>query len=118
MTLKERYASQSIEQLVLIIESPVDYTEEARSVAKEVLSERHVEREAIVSASRKVLKGRILDYLENFDVINDKLELPKSALQNEEEVKLLFRTVFTEWKNEREDMIPDSWKYVIGAGFG
>ncbi|MEZ4720406.1 MAG: hypothetical protein R2813_00850 [Flavobacteriales bacterium] len=119
MTLTERYKLFSSEALVQIIESEEgDYTNEAIEAARAELKTRGVTNDDLLSLSRKVIGERIKTYLENFDVINDQLELPKSRILNEEEIKLLFQTVFAHWKSENDDMIPDSWKYVLGAGFG
>lgn len=118
MSLKERYTKQPLEFLVGVIESPGDFTDEARLTARDVIRERKLEPETVIKAARTVIQDRIRAYLADFDVINDTLELPKSVLLEEEDVKLLFRTAFTEWKNQNDDMTPDSWQYVLGAGFG
>lgn len=102
-----------------VIESrPGDYTSGAIQAAKSVLKTKGLDESAARSIAREILTKRMVEYLNNFDVVNDTLRLPLSQLLNEEEVKLLFQNVFAQWKSERDDMIPDSWKYVIAAGFG
>jgi len=118
LTLRERYRSQSLEFLVTVLENPGDYTEEAAIIAREELQMRRIPREDLVALARKLLSEKLRLYLDQFDVVNDSLELPESHFLNEEEVKIQFMAVFAQWKNERDDMIPDSWHYIIGAAFG
>lgn len=119
MDLIERYSRHSNKELIEIIESPRDdYTKEAIDAVKHIVKNRQLTEEEIRSMSREIIGSRIREYLKGFDVINDKLELPKSRLLNEEEVKALFQTEFARFKNESDDMIPDSWQYILAAAFG
>lgn len=118
MSLTERYKNQPLSFLVNIIEHKEDYTLEARDAALSEISRQGIEREQVIVEARKQLSIRIENYLNEFNVINDKLKLPESYYFNEEEVKLLFKTVFNAWNNKQEDMTPDSWQYILGAGLG
>lgn len=118
MELIERYRKKTNEELVKVIESPADYQPEAIKVAKQVLRSRNLEQADLLKLARAIQTEKIDRYLDGFSVVNDKLELPESHFLNEEEMKLLFKTCFTRWKEENDDMIPDSWLYVLGAGFG
>lgn len=119
MNLIERYNRCTNEELVAIIEStPDDYTKKAKDAAAAILKSRKLSEDEIRSLARAVIGKRIRVYLKAFDVINDQLELPKSALLNSEEVKALFQSEFAHFKNESDDMIPDSWQYILAAAFG
>jgi hypothetical protein len=119
LNLKTRYQSISNDELIGIIESPEgDYTDEAIDIARNESRNRGLSEEELRSIARQMLTERMRTYLDGFNVINDKLKLPKSRILNTEEVKALFTTVFTQWKHENDDMIPDGWQYVLAAGFG
>ena len=109
----------SDQQLVAIVESPDEhYTDLAREAATIELQHRRISNESIKEMALSYQRKRVLDYLKAFNVVNDELRLPKSNILNESEVRELFQQTFLEWKKENDDMIPDSWKYVIGAAFG
>lgn len=119
MDLVERYSRHSNKELVDIIESPVDdYSEAAIDAVKTIVKNRQLTEEDVRSLSREIIGLRIREYLKNFDVINDELTMPHSRLLNEEDVKALFQTEFARFKNESDDMIPDSWQYILAAAFG
>ena len=119
LNLETRYQSITNDELIGIIESPEgDYTDAAIDVARVEMKSRGLSEEDMRSISRKLLTERMRTYLDGFNVINDKLVLPKSRILNTEEVQALFTTVFTQWKHENDDRIPDGWQYVLAAGFG
>jgi hypothetical protein len=118
MSLIERYQNKPLTELVKIVESARDYQPEAVETAKQIIRDRKLDQADILKASREVISEKINAYLQTFSPVNDKLMLPTSHYLNEEEVKLVFKTCFTEWKHENDDMIPDGWKYVLAAGFG
>lgn len=118
MTLAERYADKPLSFLINIIENRNDYSEEAFETALAEIKRQGFDRSEIITEVRKRLSDEIENYLTNFNVVNDKLILPTSYYLNEEEVKLLFRQVFATWQNKTDDMTPDSWQYVLGAGLG
>ncbi len=118
MSLEETYKGKSIEFLIGLLENQADYTEDAPSAARAELHRRQVDQDEIRSIARRMLQDKIRMYLDDFDVLNDQLSLPESSILNEEEVKAEFRIVFAQWKANKEDMIPDSWQYVIGAALG
>ncbi|MDA7744609.1 hypothetical protein N8911_00775 [bacterium] len=119
MDLVKRYSRHTNEELIEIIESPSgDYTQIALDAVGVVIKNRQLSEEDLRSLSREVIGGRIREYLKSFDVINDELEMPVSRLLNTEEVKALFQTEFARFKNESDDMIPDSWQYILAAAFG
>ncbi|MEX2597212.1 MAG: hypothetical protein WEC59_09825 [Salibacteraceae bacterium] len=118
MTIADRYKQKPLLFLVKVIEHAPDFQPEAVEAAKREIQSRKVDRADILKAARQVITEDIDAYLDSFSVVNDKLKLPKSFFLNEEEVKLVFQTCFVRWKEESDDMIPDSWLYVLGAGFG
>lgn len=115
MNFEQRYSNEPLGNLVHIIEHAEDYQPQAVEAARKVIRRRGLSQSDILSAARAVMTKRVHAYLDNFSVVNDSFQLPKSAFLNEEEVKLVFRTCFTERKNEFDDMIPDAWKYAIGG---
>jgi len=117
MSLEERYRKKPLSFLVTVVEQAEDYRPEAVDLAKALIREKGDESE-VLKAAREVVGEKIRQYLESFSVLSDELELPNSYYLNEEEVKLVFRSQFAAWKNQNDDMIPDSWLYVLGAGFG
>lgn len=115
MTLQERYKGKELSFLINIVEHQQDYTLEAVYVVKQEIVNQGFSQEQVFDEARKMLKKRIWDYLEGFDVVNGKLELIESYYFNEEEVKLYFREVFTEWQQKHKDMIPEGWLYTLGG---
>jgi hypothetical protein len=119
MDLVKRYSRHTNEELIEVIEcANDDYTQGALDAVAVIIKNRQLSEEDLRSIAREVIGNRIREYLKNFDVINDKLELPKSKLLNTEEVKALFSNEFSRCKNESDDMIPDSWQYILAAAFG
>ncbi|GAB4377539.1 MAG: hypothetical protein Kow0075_06190 [Salibacteraceae bacterium] len=118
MINRNRFSEMSVRELVELLEAPEGhYTPEAIELARTELKNRKASREELLTAARTVLEDRIDRYMRDFDVVNDELVLPTSRFLNEEEVKLIFLKEFKRWKNENDDLIPDGWKYAIGAGF-
>ena len=118
MTLAERYKNKSLSFLVNIIEHQSDYTENAIQTAFAEIKFQAIRRELVIAEARSQLSQAIEVYLYQFNVINDSLTLPESYYFNEEEVKLIFRAVFSSWNTKQEDMNPDSWQYILAAGLG
>lgn len=118
MTLADRYFDKPLSFLINIVEKRDDYSEEAFETALVEIKRQGFERSEIITEVRKRLSEEMENYLSSFNVVNDQLILPTSYYLNEEEVKLLFRQVFATWQNKTDDMTPDSWQYVLGAGLG
>lgn len=109
----------SNEQLIAMIEAPSDdFTSAAKAAAQEELAHRGLTAADMNALAKKHQAAQILAYLQQFNVLTDQLELPESQLMSSDEVTELFKETFHAWKAENDDMIPDSWKYVIGAAFG
>lgn len=113
----KRYAAKSSAELVQIIETAEDYQPTAIEAAKAILNARNLDQAEILKLARSVQKVKIERYLDAFSVVNDRLQLPESHFLNEEEMKLLFGICFTRWKEENDDMIPDSWLYAMHLMF-
>ncbi len=118
MTLEEQYNNKPLEVLVEIVERSEGYTTEAMRAVATALKERKVTPDALKAVAEELLKQQIHDYLENFSVINDELSLPSSNILAKEEVVTIFKEIFLQWKQENDDMIPDGFKYILGAAFG
>ena len=101
MTLAERYQTYELSELIHILEESHEYQPQAVETANQEIKRRGTTNEALLSAARQRLSAKIETYLNGFDVINDKLELPKSNVLNEEEVKLVFQTAFARVSKSR-----------------
>ncbi|MEQ9188757.1 MAG: hypothetical protein RLP15_13565 [Cryomorphaceae bacterium] len=115
MELELQYHSRPTVFLIRVIEQSEDFRPEAVVAAKQVLRQRNPSHGDLLKAAREVMTERINTYLDGFSVVNDALVLPQSHFLNEEEVKLVFRACFSARKGEFDDMIPEAWKYVLGA---
>lgn len=109
MNLKEKLSQLPIQELVVIAEPHTDYTDEAKTIALDLLNERKWE-------SIPNLKDEIKSYWENY--ISDNIKqillnktLPKSLFLNDEEMKTVLKIKFEEWKERQELLGIDITKY-------
>ncbi len=109
MNLKEKLNQLSIKELIIIAEPHTDYTDEAKTIALDLLNERKWE-------SIPNLKDEIKSYWENY--ISDNIKkillnkiLPKSLFLNDEEMKTVLKIKFEEWKERQELLGIDITKY-------
>lgn len=109
MNLKDKLNQLPIQELIIIAEPHTDYTDEAKTIALDLLNERKWE-------SIPNLKDEIKSYWENY--ISDNIKqillnktLPKSLFLNDEEMKTLLKIKFEEWKERQELLGIDITKY-------
>ena len=109
MNLKDKLNQLSIQELIIIAEPHTDYTDEAKTIALDLLNERKWE-------SIPNLKDEIKSYWENY--ISDNIKqillnktLPKSLFLNDEEMKTVLKIKFEEWKERQELLGIDITKY-------
>ena len=109
MNLKDKLNQLPIQELIIIAEPHTDYTDEAKTIALDLLNERKWE-------SIPNLKDEIKSYWENY--ISDNIKqillnktLPKSLFLNDEEMKTLIKIKFEEWKERQELLGIDITKY-------
>ena len=109
MNLKEKLSQLPIQELIVIAEPHTDYTDEAKTIALDLLNERKWE-------SIPNLKDEIKSYWENY--ISDNIKqillnktLPKSLFLNDEEMKTVLKIKFEEWKERQELLGIDITKY-------
>ena len=109
MNLKDKLNQLPIQELIIIAEPHTDYTDEAKTIALDLLNERKWE-------SIPNLKDEIKSYWE--DYISDNIKqillnktLPKSLFLNDEEMKTALKIKFEEWKERQELLGIDITKY-------
>ena len=109
MNLKDKLNQLPIQELIIIAEPHTDYTDDAKTIALDLLNERKWE-------SIPNLKDEIKSYWENY--ISDNIKqillnktLPKSLFLNDEEMKTLLKIKFEEWKERQELLGIDITKY-------
>ena len=109
MNLKDKLNQLPIQELIIIAEPHTDYTDEAKTIALDLLNERKWE-------SIPNLKDEIKSYWE--DYISDNIKqillnktLPKSLFLNDEEMKTVLKIKFEEWKERQELLGIDITKY-------
>ena len=109
MNLKDKLNQLPIQELIIIAEPHTDYTDEAKTIALDLLNERKWE-------SIPNLKDEIKSYWENY--ISDNIKqillnktLPKSLFLNDEEMKTVLKIKFEEWKERQELLGIDITKY-------
>ena len=109
MNLKDKLNQLPIQELIIIAEPHTDYTDEAKTIALDLLNERKWE-------SIPNLKKEIKSYWENY--ISDNIKqillnktLPKSLFLNDEEMKTVLKIKFEEWKERQELLGIDITKY-------
>ena len=109
MNLKDKLNQLPIQELIIIAEPHTDYTDEAKTIALDLLNERKWE-------NIPNLKDEIKSYWENY--ISDNIKqillnktLPKSLFLNDEEMKTVLKIKFEEWKERQELLGIDITKY-------
>ena len=116
MRIKEHYQKADLQTLVETIETPDDYTDEAVEAAINELESREVDDEDVRLIALNILTQKARGMLQSFSPVNDELTLPTSYFLKRDEVVKIFKREFDAHVERRQQMTPDSWSYVIGAG--
>ncbi len=108
MSLLNTFSNKTILELVIILESGDDYTSNAKEAAITILELRKVDSEELKDCAtthwKKQLKGNIKALL----LVKEK---PKSYFLNNEEITLLFKVTYNEWKENQRTFEVDTTKY-------
>lgn len=115
MSLRKRFAKKDSPSLVQILETPEGYTPEAMKVAEEELYSRELGEAAIHEIAVAYNTERIKNILENFDPLNDKLEVPKSFFLSPEVMKEMLKVEFKAYMDQREGFRFDVMQYALGG---
>lgn len=115
MSLRKRFAKKDSPTLVQILETPEGYTPEAMKVAEEELFSRELGDTVINEMALTYNTERIRNILENFDPLNDKLEVPKSFFLSHETMREMLKAEFKEFIDQKEGFRFDVMQYAMGG---
>jgi hypothetical protein len=108
MSLVKRYSNHSLKELVIILESGNDYTDEAKEAVRTIIE--------FKEPSELELKEIALEYWENN--INDNIkslllqnEKPISEILSKEEIKKIMITAFEKYQEKLQLFQIDTTKY-------
>jgi len=108
MSLFKTYSNRSISQLVAIVESGDDYTNEARQVASTILELKEIDKETLKQEASLFWEQKLQENIKQLILNNKK---PKSTILSSEEIAVLFRTAFENWKEKQKTFEIDTTKY-------
>ena len=108
MSLLDTFKNHTLQQLVVIVESGEDYTQKAKDAALEIIELKEIEaldlkKEATFFWEQKIdnnIKGLLLSK-----------QKPVSSILTEEEMGLIFKKGFDNWKENQKTFEVDTTKY-------
>jgi len=108
MSLIERYSNHSLEQLVIILESGDDYTQDAKDAIRTILEFKTPSKEELKSIAFEFWKDKIDANIKSILLQNQK---PVSEILSEEEIKAIMITAFDKYREKLELFEIDTTKY-------
>ena len=109
MNLKEKFIKHSSMQLITIAETNSDYTDDAKSIAIDIIRDREKKKEIdIIKEATKYWT----DYLNtNFKSLIIEKKIPKSYFLNDDKMKEILKSAFDDWKEKQDLFGIDVTKY-------
>ena len=109
MTLKEKLNKLSIIELVIIAEPHTDYTDEAKTLALDLLKEKKWENSPRIFDEIKEYWSSYVTEQIKFILLDKKI--PKSLFLSDVDIKEIVKIKFEEWKERQELLGIDITKY-------
>jgi len=115
MTLQDIYQSKPLTELIKVLESPNDYTEECVEVVIDEIKSRNIDIDEAKQIAEENLRNNFSERLNSFDPFNDKIKPFNSHFLNQEEVLKIMKEVFDKWLSKRDSYGFDVWLYAVGG---
>lgn len=107
MSLLNTFSNKTILELVIILESGDDYTPNAKEAAITILELRKINSEELKDSATTYWKEQLKDNIKALLLVKE----PKSYFLNNEEITLLFKVAYDEWKENQKTFEVDTTKY-------
>jgi len=108
MSLLNTFSNKTIQDLVIILESGEDYTQEAKDAALTIIELKKAETETLRESAFLFWENKISDNIKSLMLVNDK---PKSYFLTDEEITSLFKKAYENWKENLKTFEIDTTKY-------
>ena len=108
MSLIERYSNHSLKELIIILESGDDYTEDAKDAIRSILVTKKPTDEEVNEIAFKYWEDKIDD---NIKAILMKNEKPESQILSEADMKSILIAAFDKYRETQQLFEIDTTKY-------
>ena len=109
MNLRDKFINHSSMQLIIIAEKNSDYTDDAKTIAIDIINDREKNKEIdIIKEATKYWT----DYLNaNIKSLIIEKKIPKSYFLNDDKMKDILKSAFDDWKEKQNLFGIDVTKY-------
>ena len=109
MNLKEKFTKYNSTELITIAETNSDYTDDAKNIAIDIITEREKNGEINIEKAAKeywhiLLRKNLKSFIKN-------KKIPKSHFLNDHQMKEMIKLAFEDWKDQQDLFGIDITKY-------
>ena len=109
MNLKEKFTKYNSTELITIAETNSDYTDDAKNIAIDIITQREKNGEINIEKAAKeywhiILKKNLKSLIKN-------KKIPKSHFLNDHQMKEMIKLAFEDWKDKQDLFGIDITKY-------
>jgi len=108
MSLINTFSNHTLLQLVIILESGEDYTQKAKEAALEIIKQRSIDENDLKNESIIYWEQQINENIKGLLLSKQK---PESAILSQEEMSIIFKKAFDNWKENQKTFEIDTTKY-------
>ena len=108
MSLIKRYSNHSLKELIIILESGDDYTEEAKDAVRTIIEFKDPSELELKEIAFEYWENKINDNIKSILLQNQK---PISNILSKEEIKIIMITAFERYKEKLQLFEIDTKKY-------
>lgn len=108
MSLIKRYSNHSLKELIIILESGDDYTEEAKDAVRTIIEFKDPSELELKEIASEYWENKINDNIKSILLQNQK---PISNILSQEEIKIIMITAFERYKEKLQLFEIDTKKY-------
>ena len=109
MNLKEKFTKYNSTELITIAETNSDYTDDAKNIAIDIITEREKNGEINIEKAAKEYWHIILR--KNLKSLIKNKKIPKSHFLNDYQMKEMIKLAFKDWKDQQDLFGIDITKY-------
>ena len=109
MNLKEKFTKYNSTELITIAETNSDYTDDAKNIAIDIITEREKNGEINIEKAAKEYWHIILR--KNLKSLIKNKKIPKSHFLNDHQMKEMIKLAFEDWKDQQDLFGIDITKY-------
>jgi len=115
MSLYLTYIRKTDFELMFILESPDDYTQEALDVVYEIFDEKKIEGEELRALAIEVNQKKIEDIFLKLDPLNDELKPHTSKFLDSAEIKEMYLEMLKKHMSRKDGFKFNVWQYAMGG---